>query len=50
MLDDILNSNSRNNNEFGMTLYPFLSKEKLNNIKTLKMKKLMLTKLEKYFA
>ena len=33
MLDDILNSNTRNNNEFGMIFYPFLSKEQLNKSK-----------------
>ena len=47
MLDDILNSNSRNNNEFGMTFYPFLSKEQLNNIKTLKVKNKNVNKIAK---
>ena len=50
MLDDILNSNSRNNNEFGMTFYPFLSKEQLNNIKTLKVKNIHVNKIAKIFC
>jgi hypothetical protein len=50
MLDDILNSISRNNNEFGMTFYPFLSKEQLNNIKTLKVKNMNVNKIAKIFC
>ena len=50
MLDDILNSNTRNNNEFGMTFYPFLSKEQLNNIKTLKVRNMNVNKIAKIFC
>jgi len=50
MLDDILNSNTRNNNEFGMTFYPFLSKEQLNNLKNLKVKNMNVNKIAKIFC
>ena len=50
MLDDILNSNSRNNNEFGIAFYPFLSKEQLNNLKTLKVKNINVNKIAKIFC
>ena len=50
MLDDILNSNTRNNNEFGMTYYPFLSKEQLSNLKTLKVKNQNVNKIAKIFC
>ena len=50
MLDDILNSNTRNNNEFGMTFYPFLSKEQLSNLKNLKVKNMNVNKIAKIFC
>ena len=50
MLDDILNSKTRNNNESGNTFYPFLSKEQLNNLKTLKVKNINVHKIAKIFC
>ncbi len=50
MLDDILNSNCKNNNEFGMSFYPFLSKEHLNNLKTLKIKNVNVHNIAKIFC
>ena len=50
MLDDILNSNTRNNNEFGITFYPFLSKDQLNNLKNLKVKNMTVNKIAKIFC
>ena len=50
MLDDILNSNTRNNNESGMPYYPFLNKEQISNIKTLKVKNMNVHKIAKIFC
>ena len=50
MLDDILNSNTRNNKESGMTYYPFLSKEQVSNIKSLKVKNINVNKIAKIFC
>jgi len=50
MLDDILISNTRNNNEFGITFYPFLSKDQLNNLKNLKVKNMTVNKIAKIFC
>ena len=50
MLDDILNSNSRNNKESGMAYYPFLSKEQISNIKNLKVKNVNVNKIAKIFC
>ena len=50
MLDDILNSNSRNNNESGMIYYPFLSKEQVSNIKNLKVRNINVNKIAKIFC
>ena len=47
MIDDILNSKTRNNNELGSSFYPFLSKEQLNNLKTLKVKNINVHKISK---
>jgi len=50
MIDDILNSKTRNNNELGSSFYPFLSKEQLNNLKTLKVKNINVHKISKIFC
>ena len=50
MLDDILNSNTRNNKESGMTYYPFLNKEQVSNIKNLKVKNINVNKIAKIFC
>ena len=50
MIDDILNSKTRNNNELGSSFYPFLSKEHINNLKTLKVKNINVHKISKIFC
>ena len=50
MIDDILNSKTRNNNEFGSSFYPFLSKEQISNLKTLKVKNINVHKISKIFC
>ena len=50
MIDDILNSKTRNNNEFGSSFYPFLSKEHISHLKTLKVKNMNVHKISKTFC
>ena len=50
MIDDILNSKTRNNNEFGSSFYPFLSKEHISHLKTLKVKNINVHKISKIFC
>ena len=50
MIDDILNSKTRNNNEFGSSFYPFLSKEHMSNLKTIKVKNINVHKISKIFC
>ena len=50
MIDDILNSNSKNNNEFGMSSYPFLTKEQINNIRLIKIKNKYIEEISKIFC
>jgi len=50
MIDDILNSKTRNNNELGSSFYPFLSKEHISNLKTLKVKNINVHKISKIFC
>lgn len=52
MIDDILNSNCKNdsNNDTGMSFYPFLSKEQLNNLKTLKIKNAKVNAISEIFC
>ena len=50
MIDDILNSKTRNKNEFGSSFYPFLSKEHISHLKTLKVKNINVHKISKIFC
>ena len=50
MIDDILNSNTKHNNEFGMSFYPFLSNEHLNNLKKMKAKNNYIEQISKIFC
>ena len=50
MIDDILNSNCKNNNEFGMSFYLFFSNEQLNNLKILKIKNENIEQISKIFC
>ena len=50
MIDDILNSNIINTNEFGINYYPFLSKEQLTNIKLIKLKNKYIEDISKIFC
>ena len=50
MIDDILNSNCKNNNEYGMSFYPFLSKEHINNLKIIKIKNDLIEEICKIFC
>ena len=50
MIDDILNSNCKNNNEFGMSFYPFLSNEHINNIKLIKINNELIEHISKIFC
>jgi len=50
MIDDIINSNSKNGSEFAMSFYPFLSKEQLNDIKILKIKSKNVETISKIFC
>ena len=50
MIDDILNSNCKNNNEFGNSFYPFLSNEHLNNIKLIKINNDLVEHISKIFC
>jgi len=50
MIDDILNSNTKSNNEFGMSFYPFLSNDHLNNLKIIKIKNDLIEQISKIFC
>ena len=50
MIDDILNSNCINNNEFGMSFYPFFTNEQLINIKSIKIKNEYIEQISKIFC
>ena len=50
MIDDILNSKTRNKNEFGSSFYPFLSKEHISHLKSLKVKNINVHKISKIFC
>ena len=50
MIDDILNSNCKNNNEYGMSFYPFLSNEHINNLKIIKIKNDLIEEICKIFC
>ena len=50
MIDDILNSDCKNNKEYGIIFYPFLSKDQLNDLKILKNKNKNMEIISKIFC